>query len=559
MLKRTRLRHANRFRQIIHALVRNGFGYFVQKIGLMNEVPGLKKWRLKDENRITSTEERVRNLLEELGPTFVKLGQIASTRNDIFPQALINELEKLQDHVSPFTYNEAQYVFKSEIGEDITSYFAEFQEEPLASASIGQVYQAKTKDGRDVAVKIQRPGIQRQIDIDLDILHEIARLAERHIDGAEHYRLTKLVGEFTKMLRRELDYTIESKNTDRVRKQTEDNPHVYIPEIIWTCTTRKIMTMELIKGRNVNQINTPDLSEKRREHIAETIVDTITRQIFIDGFYHADPHPGNIYVMDDDIIAFLDFGMVGRLSVELRENLAYLVVGILRRNNDDIVKAIEKIGDLPSDIKRGNLKKDIDEFLDLYLSVSLNEIQIGEIINDLLALIGGYNIEVPHDLTLVAKSLVTVEAVVSDLDPDLSILEVVEPLGGEIMREHFSPKKLSRRLRAYTMEYIDILSDLPESIKKVTSLIERGRMRHDIHIPAAEQMSSRFSRIGNQLSLSILLLAISIVLSALIIGITLGDTDDTGWLQLPVLEIGFFTFFALFVWLTLSILRTRKK
>jgi len=559
MIKRTKLRHANRFRQIINAFIRNGFGFFVQKIGLMNEVPKLRKWRVKEEKRIKSTEERVRILLEELGPTFVKLGQIASTRNDVFPQRLIDELEKLQDHVTSFSYEEVEKVFEEEMGASITEFFAEFDEVPLASASIGQVHKGKTKDGRDVAVKVQRPGIHGTIEADLDILHELAVLAERHIDGTDRYRLAKLVKEFTKMIRRELDYTIEGRNADRVRKQTEDNPHVYIPKIYWESTTRKILTMELIDGKNVNQIDTAEMSKERREHISETVAHTICRQIFIDGFYHADPHPGNIYIMENDVIAFLDFGMVGRLSAEFRGNLASFVIGIIQQNTDDIVKAISKIGNIPADLDLEGLKKDIDEFQDLYFSVPLHEIQFGEVVNDLLALIGAYDIEVPHDVTLVAKSLVTIESVISDLDPELSIIEVVEPIGDELMREHLSPNQIHKRLKAYAMEYVDILHELPQTIKKSIGLIERGRIHHEIRIPEAELMSVRMARIGNQLTLSILLLAVSLVLGSLILGITLGETDKTGLLRLPVLEIGFFVFFFLFTWLTISILRTRKK
>lgn len=559
MLKSTRLRHANRFRQIINALIRNGFGLFVQKIGLMDEVPGPRKWWTIQDQRVKSREERIRILLEELGPTFVKLGQIASTRNDIFPQPLIKELEKLQDHVTPFSYEEVEVVFEAEMGETVTDFFAEFDKEPLASASIGQVHKAKMKDGSDVAVKVQRPGIQRVIEADLDILHELAALADRHIDGAEHYRLPTLVKEFTKMIRRELDYTIEGRNADRIRKQTESSRNLYIPEVDWTCTTRKIMTMELIEGKNVSQMDTAELSKKRRKLIAETIAHSICRQIFIDGFYHADPHPGNVYVMKEDVVALLDFGMVGRLTPELRGSLASLVIGILRQNTDDIVKSLSKLGDGPIDLDVQGLKKDVDEFLHLYLNVPLHEIQFGEVINDLLALIGTYDIDVPHDVTLVAKSLVTVEAVVSELDQDLSIIEVVEPLGDELIREFMNPDYIFRRMRTYAMEYVDILRELPDTLKKSMTLIERGRLRHDINIPDAERLSLRIARIGNQLTLSILLLAVALVLGALILGITIGGTETTGWMALPILELGFIVFIVLFMWLMLSILRTRKR
>ncbi|SES00936.1 ABC1 kinase family protein [Salisediminibacterium halotolerans] len=559
MIKTTRLRHANRFRQIIHALVRNGFGFFVQKIGLMEEVKGPRKWWSKENKHVRTSEERIRHLLEELGPTFVKLGQIASTRNDVFPPRLIAELEKLQDHVSPFSYEEVEDVFYAEMEQSIDEYFASFDKEALASASIGQVHKAVTHDGREVAVKVQRPGIERTIEVDLDILYDLAHLAERQIDGASRYRLTKLVKEFTKMIRRELDYTIEGRNTDRIRQQTADNPNVYIPEIDWTCTTKKVLTMELIDGKNINQIDTSTMTKDRTEHIAETIAQTLTRQIFVDGFYHADPHPGNVFILEDDSIAFLDFGMIGRLTPELRNHLATFVMGIVKQDTDDIVKAVSRIGKVPMDIDRESMRKDIDEFQDLYFSVPLHEIEFGRVVNDLLGLVGSYNIEIPQDVTLVAKSLVTAESLISDLDPDISIIEVVKPLGNELKREHFSAQYLKRKIKTYSMEYVDIFSELPDTLKKAANVIDRGRLRHDVRMPEAEMISNRFARIGNQLTLSILLLAISLILGALILGITLGDPEAAGWLRLPVLEGAFVLFALLFGWLMISVLRTRKK
>ncbi|SDO19174.1 ABC1 kinase family protein [Alkalicoccus daliensis] len=559
MIKYSQLKHAGRFQQIIRALIRNGFGFFVQKIGLFNEIPGLQRMRVKEKQPHKSTEERIRILLEELGPSFVKLGQIASTRNDIFPPALIQELEKLQDHVTEFPLDEAQKVFETEMGEPLSTYFASFREQPLASASIGQVYRAETHDGNAVAVKIQRPGIQRKIEIDLDILHELAGLAERHIHGLQRYHLPTLVKEFSKMIRRELDYTIEGRNTEKIYQQTAEDPNVYIPAIDWRSTTQRVLTMELIAGKNINQLDLSSISSERRRHISEIIANTLCRQIFIDGFYHADPHPGNIFIMKDDAVAFLDFGMVGRLNSDLRASLAKLVMGILRKNTDEIMYAVGKIGNMPPGINRPALKKEIEEFQDLYFSTALQEIQFGKVINDLLSLIGDFDIEIPHDITLVAKSLVTAESLISTLDPDISIIEVVEPLGPEILRQHYSVKRMKRNLHSYALEYMDIIGDLPDTIKKMTATMEKGKLHHDVEIPEMQLLGIRVSQAANQLSLSILLLAVSFILGALILGITLGAPDPSGLLQLPVLEIGFILFFLLFAWAMISILWKRKK
>ncbi len=559
MLKHLRFRQANRFRQILNAFIRNGFGFFVQKIGLIDEVPRPQKWRKKEAERIHSTEERIRNLLEELGPTFVKLGQIASTRKDIFPQSLIDELEKLQDHVTSFSYEEVKNVFETEVGESLDDYFDTFEEIPLASASIGQVHKAVTKDGRSVAVKVQRPGIERKISTDLDILYELALLADKHIEGAGNYRLPKLVKEFSKLIMRELDYKIEGRNADRIRSQTENDPRIYIPEVDWTCTTTRVMTMELIEGKNINQLDIEAMGRERRKLIAETITQSICRQIFIDGFYHADPHPGNVYLMKDDKIALLDFGMVGRLTPELRASLASLVIGILKKDTDGIIKSISRMGSAPFELDRQSLKKDLDEFQDLYFSVPLHEIKFGEVVNDLLALVGGHNIEIPHDVTLVAKALVTVESLISEVDHDLSIIKVVEPLGEELVKEYVSFDHLKKKARAHALDYMDAFSGLPEAVKKSMTLVERGRLRHEHRLPEVERIGTRYARIGNQLTLSVLLLAVSLVLGSLILGITIGDPDQSFWLRLPVLELGFIVFFFLFSWLTISILRNRKK
>lgn len=559
MIKYSQLKHAGRFQQIIRALIRNGFGFFVQKIGLFNEIPGAERWRVKEKQPTKTTEERIRILLEELGPSFVKLGQIASTRNDIFPKQLIQELEKLQDHVSEFSLEEAEKVFASEMGEPLASYFEEFGESPLASASIGQVYKARTHDGKEVAVKIQRPGIQRTIEIDLEILHELVSLAERHITGLRRYHLPTLVKEFSKMIRRELDYTIEGQNTDRIHQQTAEDPSIYIPRVDWNSTTQRVLTMEMIYGENINQLDLDEISPLRRRKMSQVIASTLCRQIFIDGFYHADPHPGNIFLMKEDVIAFIDFGMVGRLNGDLRANLAKLVMGIMKKDADIMYHAISKIGNMPPEIDRANFKKEIEEFQDLYFSTSLHQIKFGKLINDLLGLIGEYEIEIPHDITLVAKSLVTAESLISHLDPEVSIIDVVEPLGPEILQQQYSAKRIKRGLQSYAVEYMDIFSDFPASVKKLTAVMERGNLHHEVHIPEIQKLSQRMTQTGSQLSLSILLLAVSFILGALILGITLGDPDPSGLLRLPVLELGFVIFFFLFAWAMFSILWKRKK
>lgn len=554
-----RLKHVQRFHEIVMAFTRNGFGFLMHKLGLLEQVSAPRKWRVLEKQSNRSLEERARFLLEDLGATFIKLGQIASTRTNSLPKPLLKELEKLQDNVKAVPYEDVKSLIEAELGEPLEVLFRSFEEAPMATASIGQVHGAVLHSGEPVAVKVQRPGIRQQIEIDLDILFEMASIAEKRLEWAERYKITDYIEELAKSLRREVDYSIEARNTERMQEQHKHTDFLKIPAVYSSHSTRQVLTMERVEGRKLNAVIEEEGHIPEKEALAEQLVQTITRQIYVHGFYHADPHPGNLLLMEDGRIALIDFGMVGRLNREMRNETAMMVMALLRHNTSELVKAVARVGRVPADIDLTLLKRELDEFQDLYLTAHLNDIGLGEVVSDVLRIITKHGIEVPQDFLLIGKSLMTIEGIAVKLDPELSIMEVVEPLGEELLSEYLGPKAVMDRMMTQTLEYGELLKELPHMIRRSAAVTDKGRVHVEVRSPDVSRATEQFSRVGNQITLSLLLVAVSLVFSALIIGVTVGGTMNESILTLPFFEVVFIVFLLLFLWLIYSILKTRRQ
>lgn len=505
-----------------------------------------------------SIGERVRLILEELGPTFIKMGQIASTRPDIIPEEILKELEKLQDHVPPFPFEEVERIVQEELGSTIDTLFKEFQEVPIAAASIGQVHFAVLKSNERVAVKIQRPNISKIIQTDLEILQDLVQLASQRLEWASRYQLPEIVEEFSKSLREELNYTIEARNTERVSKQFEKDSNIHIPNVYWDLSTQKILTLEFAEGIKLNDMRKLDELGYNRKILAERFVHSIFQQILIEGFFHGDPHPGNILAGPGEVIVFLDFGMVGRLTLEMKTYIAALIIAMMRKNTNGVIKAITKMGLIPDDIDMQKLTKDVDELKEKYLDVPLSQVSLGESINDLFSIAFKHHIQIPADLTLLGKTLLTMEGTVEMLDPELSIMNIAEPFGRKLLKERLHPKKVAENAASYLFEYGDILSQLPKHIQELTSTIKKGKLRMEITVPELEQFLKKLDRISSRLSFSIILLSFSIIMVGLIIGSALSNQSTLLW-NIPAQEIGFTIAVLMLLWLLFSIFRSGKK
>lgn len=553
-----RMRHINRYREIAVALLNQGFDYIVKEMDLPQAFPYCHRTRPAAKKTNTGgLGERIRLLLEQLGPTYVKLGQIASTRPDLLPAEIIAELEKLQDDVPGFPFSEVRALLKEELGTDLEELFRQFDPEPLAAASIGQVHRAQLKTGLQVAVKVQRPGIVAMIETDLEILRELAVLAERRFSWAKTYQLADIIDELAKSLRTELDYTREARNAENFLTQYQTNPTIYIPPVYWEYSSQKVLTTAYVEGIKISELDQLEQRGYNRSRIAEHFAKEIFQQIFITGFFHGDPHPGNVLILPEETIAFLDFGMVGRLSPEKKYHLASLVIGLMHQNSAELAQTIFRMGIVPDEVNRTELRDDIDLLREKYYGVPLSQISLGDAINQIFATAQKHKIRLPADLALVGKALLTMEGIVERLDPQLSILTVAEPFGKKLLRERLHPVTLGKMLWRTVSEFRELLQDLPRHVQELRSVVRQGRFRLEISMPDMEHGLKTIERISNRLSFGIILLAFSMIMASVIISSSLAGQASPLW-NIPVLEIGFVIAMILFLWLLYAILRSGK-
>jgi ubiquinone biosynthesis protein len=543
------------------AFVRNGFGFIVKELGLFDMLSFPRRWfiegDLDDEVHTKTTGERVRLFLEELGPAFVKMGQIASTRPDIVPAGIIKEREKLQDHVPPFSFEQVQQIMEEELGATGDTIFREFQAKPLAAASIGQVHYAVLHSGEPVAVKVQRPDIRNTIETDLEILQDLAQLAEKRLEWASRYQLGDIVEELAKSLRTELDYTIEGRNAEKIAKQFELTKNIRIPHVYWEYSTKRILTMEYIQGSKLNEQVELENKGFNCKILAERLVRSVLHQILIEGFFHGDLHPGNVWALPGEVIVFIDFGMVGRLTPEIKYHFASLVIAMMRQSTDGVIKAITRMGIVPDDVHLDRLRSDVDQLREKYLNVPLSQVSLGESVNDLFAVALQHHIRMPADLTILGKTLLTLEGIVQKLDPELSILKIAEPFGRQLLKERFHPKKMAGSAWNNIVNHAEVLTNLPKHIHDITSILKKGKMRMEVTIPELDRFLTKLDRISNRLSFSIVLLSFSIVMVGLIIGSALGRQTSILW-NLPAIEIGFGVATLMFLWLLFSIFKSGR-
>ncbi|EID44091.1 2-polyprenylphenol 6-hydroxylase [Parageobacillus thermoglucosidasius] len=553
-----RMRHMSRYRDIAIALIRHGFGIVVEEIGFAQFLSLPQKiFFITKEKDGKTIGERIRLVLQELGPTFVKLGQIASTRPDLLPEEIIRELEKLQDQVPPFSFEEVRNIVQQELGADLTQIFRQFADVPLAAASIGQVHQAILHSGEKVAVKIQRPNIANIIETDLEILQDLATLAERRLEWAAQYQICDMVDEFSRSLRAELDYTIEARNAEKISNQFKNDPGIHIPKVFWEYSTKKVLTMEYVEGVKFNELERLKQNGYNLKKLADRLAKAVFQQIFVEGFFHGDPHPGNVLVLPGEVIAFIDFGMVGRLNPEIKYHFSSLVIALMNQSTDGVIKSICQMGLVPDDVNIMQLRDDVEQLREKYYRVSLSKISLGEAVNDLFRVAFRHSIRIPRDLTLLGKTLLTVEGMVEKLDPDFRILDIAEPFGRRLLKERLRPKNIAEMVWKHVSDYGEMLIDFPKNMKEFTSLIKQGKLHFEIDIPELDHFLKKLDQISNRLSFSIVLLSFSIIMVGIIIGSSMGRQSTLLW-KIPAIEIGFGVAALMFVWLLYSIFKSGR-
>ncbi len=489
------VRDLERLRQIVGVLVRHGFGELVRRSGLGSLVPG-KLLGSSEESR-TNTAKRIRLVLEELGGSFVKLGQIISTRPDLIPMEIIEELRRLQDEVAPLPFDELRAELEKQLGAPISQVFSDFDEIPIASASIGQVHRAKlhTKEGLvDVVVKIQRPNVKDVIERDMDLLYWLAHTIERSIPEAGIYSPVALVAEFDRAVSAELDFALEADNAERFTKNFADWDTIVFPKVYREASSRTVITQSYLQGQKVSEAVQSGASG---ELIAREAIRIIVKMIFEHGFFHADPHPGNILILGErekPVIGLIDLGLVGRLSPELRDRLVDLMIAVSREDNRAIVDVIYAIGTPCKKINRRALESEVARLSDKYLNKKIGDIEFSGLIRDLASSCLQYGLELSPDFLMVGKALMTVEGIARQIYPELDLLAEVEPYFLELLARRYSPEKISSDLFYLATRLGAVASTFPLQAQEILDDMRQGRLSLEVREPSLARAADRIGK-----------------------------------------------------------------
>jgi len=547
-------RHLNRYHRILRVLFKYGFDDLIERLHIDQYLEsGLQMINRKPRSQVQrlSRPERLRMAMEELGPTFVKLGQLLSTRPDFIPPDYLTELAKLQDNVPAFSYQEVVDIFAEEFGKTPEDVFAHFDQQPFAAASIGQVHRARLEDGTEVVLKVQRPGIENTIAVDLEILAHIAGLMEEHLEEVQGHRPTAIVHEFARSLSREIDFSIELTNIQRFARQFEGNEDIHVPLVYPQLSSERILVLEYVDG-----IKASDLESLRRKGrdlklIAERGANLVMEQIFVHGFFHADPHPGNILVLPQDVICFIDFGQMGRLNLKDREEFTDLVLNLVGGNERKVTKGVLKLTIQYGEVDHDGLARDLGELMDQYLYKPLKELAAGKILQDLLDLVTRHGLSLRPNLYLMMKALSTVEGVGLQLDPDMELISLARPFMQKIKTGRIKPKRLAEEMGETGSEYLSLIRELPGELRTILQQLRDGRMKLEFEHRGLHALGLALDRVSNRISFAIVLAA-QIIGSSLII---LSDIPPK-WNGIPVIGmVGFLIAGIMGFWLLLSIIR----
>jgi len=552
---------AQRLRQVVNIFFRHGFGQLVEQLGLQKYIPFRKRVKALgqwDADREITAPERLRKVFEELGPSFIKLAQVLSSRPDLISEAYANELRKLLDEVPPFTASVARSIIESEIKLPLTTAFREFEDFPIAAASIAQVHQAVLSDGARVVVKVQRPEIRELIETDIRIFRVIARLMTRYIPEANFFNPEGIVEEFARTVRKEMDFTDEGRNACRFRRIFSDTPEVMIPRIYPEFMTEKVLVMDRIDGVNIDDVSGIDAFGLNRQEVALAGVGAYFKQIFEHGFFHADPHPGNIFVMADGRIAFCDFGQVGRVTEDLREHIANLFMALLNKDFDNIVSEYIEMGIVSQDIDmdqfRAEFRTDLADFIEPLYGLTLKEINFAAYLNALTEIAARHRLRLPSELLLVNKAMMVLESIYSELDPNFDFFKAAEPYASKLMRSRLDPAKTLERARKNLVDLGDFAVTFPRQVRMLIQKTIKDNLQIKMHHVGLDRLIRDFDRSSNRI-------AFSLIVSALLLSSAIMHSAAIGPRIYGISLLGLSAFiFALVlgIWLLISIIRSGR-
>ncbi len=521
-------RNINRIRQIVNIFLKHGFGQFIDRLNLHRFIP-LRK-RLKFFSRWQEPEkytiaERLRMAFSELGPTFIKLAQMLSSRPDLITAEYADEFKKLQDKVPPFSPEKARQIIESEFNATLSSIFSEFQNNPVAAASIAQVHNATLKSGEKVIVKVQRPDIRVVIETDISILGTVARLMLKYIPESKLFDPEGIVNEFSRIIKKELDFIAEAKNAQRFKRNFTDNEYIHIPAVFTDYLSSKVIVMEKIEGVRIDDIEGIESMGVDRRELAMRGVDAYFKMIFEDGFFHADPHPGNIFVMSDGVIGLMDFGIVGWLTSELIDNLARAFLALLNRNFDQLIELYVDLGLISDSVDIETFKRefrtDLVYLLEPLYDLNISEVNFSEYLETITLLVVKHGIKVPSDLLLVNRTILIVDNIGRQLDPEFNLITAAEPYAAQLVKNRMSPQRIFDKTKENLLDISDLLIDTPKQINRLLRKTLRDEISFKMDPIGMDRLITDIDRSSNRL-------AFSIVVAATIVGSSMLVQSDIG-------------------------------
>lgn len=547
------VRDLGRLHDIASVLIRYGFGDLVRRVGMsgaLERAGKVLRWRAPEELARLEPPARIRRVLEELGPTFIKLGQILATRVDLFSPEWITEFSKLQDEAPAVAFAELRAQLTADLGEQPEAIFSRVEEQPLAAASLAQVHRAWLADGTAVVLKVRRPSIKTTIEADLRLLARLAEIVEAEAQDLRRYRPREIVRQFTLSLRRELDFATECRNAERIAVNFARFPEIIVPGIYWQWTSERLNVQAYIDGIPGTDLAAVDAAGLDRKTLARRGIHAVLKMILEDGFFHADPHPGNVFYLPENRIAFIDFGMVGRLSAERRYELTRLLHGLVYHDSAAVADVLldwsggtDRDGDI--------LQNEIDVFVDQYRGMPLKNINFGAMLSDLVTILREHGLALPPDLALLIKSFVTLEGLGRQLDPDFDIAGVAAPLLERELLAHATPAALARRGWRTLGGALGVIAALPQDLRQILRSARRGKLQLQIDVVPLRQLGEHLDRAASRLALSVVTAAL-IIGSAIVMTVEKKSALPVG---LSYGEIGFIAAAIGGVWLLISIWR----
>ena len=524
-----RLKNAQRYREVLGVLARYGFASFVAKSGFAPLRKANADWLYSRDGTTDLSaaplEVRLRKAMEELGPTFIKIGQILSTRRDLIPDSLADEFAKLQADCPKIPFDRVRAALDEQLKGRTDELFQWIDPEPMAAASMAQVHSAIWKDGAEVVIKLLRPDAADQIEADMEALAFVARLTEDRL-AKSGFSPTEIVEEFREELRRETNLTIEARSTDRMRRSFADDPGIGFPHVYWEATTTGVLTIERVKGRLLARTPYQSIPLETRRQIIANGARAVFRQTLELGFFHADPHPGNIFVHDDGRVTFIDCGMVGKIGLDARTRIAELVFGVATGDARLVMRAAMKMGNVePDSIDERALLDDVQEVVDQFVGKPIAEIDIAAVLDKFYQILRDYKVRCPADMVMLIKAMGTIEGVARDLDPDYEIIEAAKPFIFKLVNDRYAPKALSKRVLNTLFSYAELIDSLPKQVNGILRKLRLGEAKVNFHIEGIEKFRMSVEHTATTVAYALLISAL-LVASSVLIHATHGQADS---------------------------------